>query len=62
MPTKVKTIQIDNNVLFFQCEECEGYYLDTRVDINGTFFCCITWNDRDKFIKDFGEFMAKYRI
>jgi formylmethanofuran dehydrogenase subunit E len=61
---KVKThhIVIDNNSLHFKCEECEGEFLDTRVEINGTYFCTITWETRLKFILDFEAFMAKYRI
>jgi hypothetical protein len=55
-------IVIDNNALHFKCEECEGEYMDTRAEINGTYFCTITWEDRMKFILDFEAFMAKYRI
>jgi hypothetical protein len=61
---EVKThhIVIDNNSLHFRCERCEGEYLDTTVEINNTFFCVITWNDRQRFILDFEEFLSKHRI
>ena len=53
---------IDNNTLCFTCEQCEGEYLDTRVTINGTFFCWITFSDLENFMQDFSNFMSKYRI
>ena len=53
---------LDNNTLCFTCEQCEGEYLDTRVTINGTFFCCITFSDLEDFMRDFKIFMANYRI
>lgn len=53
---------IDNNTFFFECEQCEGQYLDTRVSINNTFFCCISFPDMEQFLKDFSDFMAKHRI
>jgi hypothetical protein len=62
MKSKTHLITIDNNTLYFKCDECEGEYLDTKVEINNTFFCWITWKDRFKFILDFEEFLAKYRI
>jgi hypothetical protein len=53
---------LDNNTLCFTCEQCEGEYLDTKVTINGTFFCWITFSDLENFMKDFSIFMANYRI
>lgn len=53
---------IDNNTLFFECENEGSGFLDTKVTINGTYFCYITYSEIDNFVKDFSEFMSKYRI
>ena len=62
---KVKTVTtiIDNNRFVFTCEENELHeFLDTKVELNGILFCWITFSDHEQFIKDFSEFISKYRI
>jgi len=61
---KVKEIIkiIDNNTLKFTCEECEGEFLDTNVEINGTFLCCISFPELEQFVNDLSEVISRYRI
>ena len=56
-----KVIGADNS-LEFTCEPCEGEYLDTRVDLNGVFLCCISFPDIEKFVKELNNTIAKYAI
>jgi hypothetical protein len=61
--TKTNRITVANNRFEFICQCDEGgEYLDTTVTLNGSYFCCISWKDREQFITDFTEFMAKHRI
>lgn len=53
---------IDNNSLKFTCEECDGKFLDTKVEINGTFLCCISFQELEQFANDFSEVISRYRI
>ena len=53
---------IDNNTLRFSCEECEGEFLDTKVTINGTLLCWITFSELDQFVTEFSTIIGKYRI
>lgn len=62
MPIKTFQKILPGNSLFFSCEECEGEYLDTKVDMNGLFLCWITWADVQNFVADFEKLLDKYRI
>ena len=53
---------IDNNTLFFEYELCDGEYLDTKVTLNGSLLCWISFPDLEAFVDEFAEFMSKYRI
>jgi hypothetical protein len=50
---------VDKTALSFKCDE-DGF--DTRVEINNTYFCTITWKDRLEFIEEFKALLTKYRI
>jgi len=60
--TKVIKKSIQGFDIIFECEPCEGEYLDTRVIINGERVCWITFTDIDKFCREFEGVFAKYRI
>ena len=54
---------IDKNTFCFTCEsDEEGEYMDTKVTLNGILFCWITFSDLEGFMKDFSNFISKYRI
>jgi hypothetical protein len=53
---------IDNNTFCFTSESDDGEFLDTRVTLNGIDFCWITFSDLEDFMKDFSNFISKYRI
>jgi hypothetical protein len=61
---RVKTIQkhFGKYVLKFTCEECEGELLDTKVEINDTFLCCISFPELEQFVNDFDEVVSRYSI
>jgi hypothetical protein len=49
--------------LTFSGEQYKGQdVLDTRVEIESGTICWITWKDRDKFIDELNELIAKYAI
>jgi len=60
--TKTYNTIIYDNTFKFVCKPCEREYLDTEVFLNGSLFCCISWPEREAFLKDFTKFMEKYRI
>lgn len=62
MPKKTFQKILPGNSLHFSCEECEGEYLDTRVEMNDIFLCWITWSDVQNFVADFENLLIKYRI
>jgi hypothetical protein len=62
LPTKTKTVKIAHATFKFECEPCEGEYLDTTVSINGVYFCSISWPDLQSFIDDLELTIAKHSI
>lgn len=60
--SKQITNVIDNNTLYFECIDEGAGFLDTKVTINDTFFCWISFPELENFVADFSEFMSKYRI
>jgi len=62
MPTKSVYKTIPGNDFHFSCDECDGEYLDTRVNMNGIFLCYITFSDVENFFNDFQTLLTKYRI
>lgn len=48
----------------FTCDDFEkdGTWLDTKVTINGTFFCIMAGADVDYFIMEFENFYFRYKI
>lgn len=61
METKTVIKIIDNNTLEFKCTDEGSGFLDTKVTINGTFFCWISFPELNGFVNDFSVFMSKYR-
>jgi hypothetical protein len=55
---KTKKKFIGDIVLNFECMD----EFDTKVTINGTPLCWITWVDVDKFVLELSEVLSKYKI
>lgn len=51
-----------SNTLRFKCDECDGKYLDTRVEFNGTLICWCTFSEAEEFAEEFFAVIEKYRI
>jgi hypothetical protein len=62
LPVKTKSKTIGNLDFKFTCEPCEGQYLDTKVTINGLYFCTISWPDLYDFIQEISLPVGKYAI
>lgn len=56
------TRSIPYHNLEFDCEPCEGEFLDTRVTIDGQPLCWITWKDVDNFANEINDVINKYAI
>lgn len=55
--THIGTVAVD-----LKCENLGGELLDTSVNIKAGRICCITWQDKDAFIKELNAVIDKYRI
>lgn len=63
MAKKKEVIRIiDNNTFKFTIEEYEGECFDTKVEINGTFLCYISYSESEQFVNDLSEVIGRYRI
>lgn len=56
-------VNIRELLLTFDGEQYPGLdILDTKVMVNGSFLCCITWKDRFSFASELETIVTKYAI
>lgn len=48
--------------ILFKGENSGDGLQDTEVNIGDTLVCCISWNDKDAFLKELTEVVDKYAI
>lgn len=58
-----ETFDLGDLEVTFRGEKFSGTpILDTTVKIEGKTLCCITWEDKKKFISELKAVISKYRI
>lgn len=54
---------INEMTVQFKGEKFKGSPIsDTEVSLNGSFLCCITWQDKEAFLKEIKQVINKYQI
>lgn len=59
---KTHTAHLGDLTMVFECEPCEGKYLDTKVTVNGVQMCWISWPEKDEFIQKLTNIIDTFRI
>jgi len=59
---KTRNESIGDLTILFECEPCDGKYLDTKATINGELLCWISWPEIDNMILELNIVFSKYRI